>query len=227
MFDRIRLWFFALMLIVLASPLLACGARREPTIPAAPSKAEEPAGPALFLKEGFDENNSGWLEAADAEASQGYRDGKFFFEVRAPDLFVWDNPGVNVQDFVLLVKARQVSGGSENSYGVLVRYVDEGNFYRFDLSGDGRYAVFKLENAEWVPLADWQASAYVRPQGEVNLIQIDCQGPTMTFYANDQELIGVQDRSFERGDVGLLASTFADPHVEVEFDDLEIREVQD
>jgi len=115
----------------------------------------------------------------------------------------------------------------ESSYGVLFRYIDEGNFYRFDVTGDGYYAVFKLEHGEWVTLADWRASEHVKPQGEVNRIRVVCRGPRMSFYANDEELLSVEDDSFERGDVGLFASTFADPGTEVEFDNLQIWEVEE
>lgn len=220
MSNRTRLWFCALTTVLLALTLPACSAMRGQITPS-PS-----AGPLLIFEDDFSDPDSGWLEAADAEASQGYRDGKFFFEVEATDLLVWDNSGGNFQDFVLEVEARQVSGDPENSYGVLIRYVDDGNFYRFDLTGDGYYAVSKLENEEWIILADWQTSAYIKPQGEVNLIKIVCQGPKMTFYTNSQELIGVEDSSFERGDVGLFAGTLTSPNVEVEFDNLEIWQVE-
>jgi hypothetical protein len=213
---------FALTTLFLTLSLSACGiTRTQPAPTSAPS-----AGPSLLFEDDFSDAVSGWLEASDAGVSQGYRDGKLFFQVQVSDLIVWDNAGVNLQDFVLEVEARQVSGGPENSYGALVRYVDDGNFYRFDLTGDGYFAVAKLENEEWATLADWQPSEHVNPLGAINLIKIVCQGPKMTFYANGQELVVVEDDSFERGDVGLLASTLTDPNVEVEFDNLEIWEVE-
>jgi hypothetical protein len=184
------------------------------------------SGPKLLFEDDFGDDRSGWLEAADAESSQGYRNGQFFFDVRAADLIVWDNAGGNFQDLALEIEARQVSGDPENSCGVLFRYVDEGNFYRFDLGGDGYFAVYKLERGEWSSLVDWQASVHVRPQGEINYIEVVCQGPVMTFYVNGQELTSVEDSSFERGDVGLFASTFTGPNVEVEFDNLEIWETE-
>lgn len=221
MLNRTRFWSLASTIVLLILTLSGCGILREQ-----PTPTPAPVGPLLLFEDDFSEPGSGWLEAADAEASQGYRDGKFFFGVQAVDLFVWDNANVNLQDFVLQVETRQVSGGPENSSGVLVRYVDDGNFYRFDLSGDGFFAVSKLENQEWITLSDWQASEYVKPLGESNAVKIVCQGSRMTFYANGQELISIEDSSFERGDVGLFASTFTDPAVEVEFDDLEIWEVE-
>jgi hypothetical protein len=206
--------------LILALTLSACGMGAQDLSTATPTLSE----PELLLKDNFDDDLSGWLEAADAESSQGYRNGQFFFALQAPDLIVWDNAGGNWGDFVLEVEARQVSGDPKNSYGVLFRYIDDGNFYRFDLAGDGYYAVSKLEREEWGTLVDWQASAHVKPQDEANHIKIVCRGPEMRFYANGQELTSVEDSSFERGDVGLFASTFTDPSVEVEFDNLEIWE---
>ena len=221
MLNRTHLWTFTLILVFLILILPACDKAGGQNTPTAVS-----TGSRLLFEDDFSDETSGWLEAADAEASQGYRNAQLFFEVRAPDLFVWDNPGGNFQDFVLEVKARQVSGATENSCGVLLRYIDDGNFYRFDLTGDGYYAVSKSEHKEWGTLVDWQESTHVKPLGEVNLIKVVCQGPRMTFYVNGQELISVEDSSFERGDVGLFASAFTDPNVEAEFDDLEIWETQ-
>ena len=211
-------WRTFVILALLTAALPACGASAETPAPTL-------TGPQLLFADDFSNTASGWLESADGEASQGYRDGRFFFEVRVPDLIVWDNPGLNFKDFGLQVTARQVSGGPDNSYGVLFRYIDEGNFYRFDLTGDGGYAVLKSEHNEWATLADWRQSAHIKPLGEENRIRVVCQGDEMVLYVNGQQLVSVEDDSFERGDVGLFASTFSDPNVEVAFDDLEIWEI--
>jgi hypothetical protein len=223
--DRARLWMARLTLALVALMLPAC--RREtPAGTPAPGNVEGPARPGFLYEDDFGDSGSGWLEAADVESGQGYRDGRFFIEVRSPDLVVWDNASVNFRDLVLEVEARLVSGPVESSYGVLCRYVDEDNFYRFDLTGDGRYAVFKSQYGEWVTLADWRASEHVGPRGEVNRIKIVCQGPRMRFFVGDEMLVSVEDDAFERGDVGLFASTFAGPGAEVEFDNLRVRETE-
>jgi len=227
--DRARPWALTLILVVFVVPALALPACRrtgQQNTPTGRPALSEVEGPQLLFEDDFGDSGSGWLEAADAESGQGYRDGRFFIELWSADLIVWDNPGVNVQDFVLQVEARQASGAVDSSYGVLLRYIDDDNFYRFDLTGDSGYAVFKVEHGEWVTLADWQASEHVKPQGEVNLIRIVCQGPGMSFHAGDQELVSVEDDAFERGDVGLFASTFAEPGTAVEFDNLRVWEVE-
>lgn len=205
----------ALMVLLAVAAASACSALSgpEPT----------PSGPRLPFQDDFNTPQPYWLEQADGDAAQGYRDGTFFFRVQAADLLVWDTPGGNFGDFALAIDARQLSGDPANSYGVLARYVDADNFYRFDLRGDGRYAVSKLESGQWTLLADWQTSDRANLQGAVNRIEIVCRGTRLTFYANGRELASVEDASFERGDVGLFASTFEDPPTEVTFDNLEIR----
>jgi hypothetical protein len=186
-----------------------------------------PSGPRLPFRDDFDTPRPRWPERADGDAAQGYRDGAFFLRVQAADFVVWETSGGVFHNLALTVEARQISGDPTNSYGAIARYVDENNFYRFDLRGDGRYAVSKLENGQWSLLVDWQTSDAINPPGEVNRIQIVCRETHLTFHANGRELAAVEDASFERGDVGLFASTFDSPPTEVEFDNLAIRPVEE
>jgi DNA-directed RNA polymerase subunit RPC12/RpoP len=178
--------------------------------------------PLLF--DDFGDPTSGWSEEADAESSQGYRDGTYFINVSTTDLAVWSTAGHTFDDFTLQVDARQMAGDQANEYGVLFRYVDNVNFYSFDVTGDGTFALFKLENKEWSTLVNWQESAYLNPLGELNHLQVACRGNRITLYANDQELISVTDDSFSRGDVGLFAGTFNEPGVEAVFDNVIVME---
>ena len=59
-----------------------------------------------------------------------------------------------------------------------------------------------------------------------NLLEIICQGETMTMLVNGVPLAQVRDTSYERGDIGLYAGTFRDPGtgVEIHFDDLTVSE---
>ena len=62
-------------------------------------------------------------------------------------------------DFVLDVDATQVDGPNDNSYGVIFRYVDDRNFYRLDISGDGYFAVFKYKDGKWTKVQDYTETA--------------------------------------------------------------------
>jgi len=185
-------------------------------------EAEKLSTPLLF--DDFGDPTSGWTEESDSERAQGYRDGKYFISVSATDWLAWDTPGYNFDDFTLQVDVQQTAGDEGNEYGVLFRYVDEDNFYGFDVSSDGTFALFKRENGEWSTLVDWQESAHINPIGELNHLKVTCLGDRITIYVNDHELVSVTDGSFAQGDVGLFAGTFDVPEVEAVFDNLWVME---
>ena len=173
-----------------------------------------------LLFDDFSDSTSGWDEKSDDNKVQGYRDGTYFINVTATDWIVWDTPGYDFDDFTLQVYVQQTAGDESNAYGLLFRYMDGDNFYRFAITGDGNFSLFKQEEGEWVAIVDWRESAYLDPIGEPNLLKAICQGSQITIYANDRELVSVTDDSFTQGDVGLFAVAYDVPQVEAVFDDL-------
>ena len=100
---------------------------------------------------------------------------------------------------------------------------DADHFYRFSISGDGYYSVSKYDGGEWVALGgDWTPSEAIRLGAVANLLEVVCQGATMTFAVNGVQLAQVEDSSYSRGDIGLYAGTFFEPDVEVQFDNLRV-----
>lgn len=172
----------------------------------------------LFF-DNFEDPTTGWAESEDETSVQGYQGGGYAIRVTAPDLAVWATAGVTLDNFTLQVQARQTAGDPANEVGVLFRYVDNSNFYSLDITGEGKFALFKLENQEWSTLVNWSESPYLNPLGEMNLLQVTCQGNQITVYANDHELASITDDTFARGDVGLFAGTFDEPLDEAVFDD--------
>jgi hypothetical protein len=63
-----------------------------------------------------------------------------------------------------------------------------------------------------------QASDNIKKGVAVNHLRADCVGNTLTFYVNGFQLVSVQDPRLTSGDIGLLAGTFAQPNVDVIFD---------
>lgn len=183
-------------------------------------RIEEP----LFFDD-FSDPRSGWLEYSDDESTQGYRDEAYFINISVSDLMVWDLAGYVFDDFTLQVDAKQTAGDEGNSYGVVFRYVDEDNFYSFDVIGDGYFSLSKQEGGEWFILVDWQESVYINLIGEPNCLKVTCQGDQITLYINDRLLVSVTDDAFDRGDIGLHASAFTDvPEIEAVFDNLLVTE---
>ena len=196
-----------LLVVALVVLLVACG------------------GGQLPWSDDFSDPASGWQAESDASAEVGYYEGVMRLLVKVPNRLAWASAGREFSDFHLAVEATQVAGPDDNEYGILVRVRDADHFYRFSISGDGYYQVSKYDGEEWVVLSgDWTPSDAIQMGVATNLLEVVCQGTTMTFLANGVTLTQVEDRSYSRGDVGLYAGSFFEPGVEVHFDDLIVTE---
>jgi hypothetical protein len=171
----------------------------------------------------FSDPASGWQAESDTSAEVGYHEGVMRILVRVPNRLAWASAGREFSDFHLAVEATHVAGPEDNEYGVLVRMQDAGHFYRFSVSGDGYYLVSKYGGGEWVALGgDWTPSDAIHLGAVANLLEVACQGVTMTFVVNGVELAQVEDGGYSRGDIGLYAGSFFEPDVEVHFDNLRV-----
>jgi hypothetical protein len=180
-------------------------------------------GEELSWADDFSDPASGWQAESDASAEVGYYEGVMRILVRASNRLAWASAGREFSDFHLAVEATHVAGPDDNEYGVLVRMQDADHFYRFSISGDGYYSVSKYDGGAWVALGgDWTPSEAIRLGAGANLVEVVCQGATMTFAVNGVQLAQVEDSSYSRGDIGLYAGTFFEPDVEVQFDNLRV-----
>ena len=172
----------------------------------------------------FSDPASGWLAESDASAEVEYRDGVMHILIQSPNSLAWAAAEREFSDFFVTVEATQVDGPDDNEYGVLVRMKDADHFYRFSISGDGYYMVSKYDGEKWQVLSgdDWLSSDAIHLGMATNLLEIVCQGPTMTFFVNGVQLAQVSDRSYAQGDIGLYAGSFFEPGVSVHFDNLRV-----
>lgn len=181
-------------------------------------------GAALPFRESFDDARSGWTLVQSSRANIAISSGQLRIAVKQPDSLAWSvAAGKTFDDFTLDVDATPLAGPDDNDYGVIVRRVDDDNFYRFEISGDGYYNVQKREKGKWQKLiVDWTESAAIRKGKTTNHLRVACAGRTLTFYVNQIQVAQVTDASFARGAVGVLAGTLAESGVQVAFDNLQV-----
>ena len=119
----------------------------------------------------------------------------------------------------LEVDVAKLSGPDENRIGLLCRFV-ENNYYFFMVSSDGYYTIGKYVGGNAIQLgqSEMQYNEAIHTGLAVNHLRADCQGSKLTFFINGTPVAMADDSDLTEGDVGLLAGTFAQPGVDVIFD---------
>ncbi|NJN93367.1 MAG: FHA domain-containing protein [Anaerolineales bacterium] len=187
--------------------------------------AEAPNRPtdlALIYEDDFGDSFSGWDDAFDAYTTKQYGNNRYQIEVTTSNLVAWGLANRDVADFEVEVEAKLEDGADTNGYGLLFRFQDRENFYRFDISGDGYYLLSKFVKGEWTTLVDWTASPFINKGKSANILKVSAFGPNLTIWANGQQLASAVDDSLSHGNFGFFAGTFSEPRVWVSFDTLKL-----
>ena len=170
-------WFPRLMLAIgLLALLAACDGVEPRTTTGGVDDSE------LIYGDDFSSDGAGrWLLEADEFGSTALQDGRLLIEVgQAGTLQYTALEEPTFADFDLTVDAELVAGDREATYGLLFRMAGPESFYRFELTGDGRYVVESHESdGSWRRLVDgWQKSeAIMTGPGAINRLRVVAAGP--------------------------------------------------
>jgi len=206
--------------------LAACGGR--PLLPTfddpGAASAPEPSGP--FRDEFTPGQTANWLLEQDELGSTAVANEQLVITVAAPNTIQYATlTDRTFGDFVLEVDAWQRGGAPESSYGVLFRVQDDGQFYRFDITGNGLYMIERrAADGTWTRLlTEWTATAAINQGLNVaNRLKIIANGPELAFYVNDILLTQLSDSSLSEGRIGLDAGSFAGNALQVSFDNVSV-----
>ncbi len=223
----------AVLLLLVAAIAVLMWLRRAPAdTPAAVATAKPtialirttPVNKALVLKyeEDFSDSNSGWDDAFGQSYTKQYGNNQYHIEITTNNLVVWGLANRNAADFEMEVEATSQTTDTGITYGIIFRYVDDNNYYRFDISPDGFFLLTKFENGEWHTLVDWTASDAINTGQTTNVLKVSAFGNEIAVFANGQELSRITDDSFSAGNFGFFTSTFDSAHSWVSFDNLKL-----
>lgn len=198
-----------------------------------------PQGPPLF-SDSFASDIHGWnLQSSPGNYTVVLGNGGLSLGIEQHKL-LWELvPGQrSFGDFILAVNAVLSQGDQNDGYGVYIRGAsnqasDLATYYRFELYGDGSYAIFKgMVDASGhlisVKIVNYTLSAAIQKQGRLNHIMIVARGPVLTLVVNGQLLSTFTDQSYTDGSVALFISNLpqAGPAAEVQFSQFAIYRVQ-
>lgn len=182
---------------------------------------------AVLLTDDFSDPTSGWADGSSDLAEWGYQNGKYVITVHATKNLEWSYANQSFTDFVVEVAAANVSGPADGEYGILFRFVDNANFYLFEVNATGSYFVAAYVNAEWVTLIPWTKSSAIKTGTATNKLDVVAQGENFSFYVNGVKVDEITDSTFAEGDIALVAGTQAVGELAVKFSSVDVWEVGD
>ena len=165
----------------------------------------------------FVNNNAGWdLTSAQGKFSVAISNGAMTLEDDENKLLPELIPSKSFSDFQLEVDATLTKGDRSSGYGVYIRGGSSqdsylGIYYRFELYGDGTYAIFKgtldsSGNTLSTKAQGYLANPAIAQEGHPNHITIIANGSDMTFKVNGQIVSTYRDSSYKGGSVALFVS---------------------
>jgi hypothetical protein len=165
-----------------------------------------------------------WTQTHTRQVDIAVEGDQLHITLKQPDTLAWSVAGLALDDLVLEADATQVEGPDDNGYGLIVRRVDDENFYSFQVSGDGYFLVQKRLKGRWVKLGgDWQASPAIHTGATTNHLRVTCQGHTFTFDVNGEQVAQLTDGDLRSGDVGVIAGSLLEPGVHVAFGNVTVK----
>lgn len=210
-------------MLFLVVGLTACESEPDPT--AVPLQAEDTG---VLLVENFAVGRTGnWLTEADDLGMTAVLNERMLIEISTANTIQYttlqERP---FGDFVLEIEATQLAGSPESSFGVLFRMQSAQEFYRFDITGNGRYTIERHNaNGTWSRFVeDWPTSTAIKQGFNVtNLLRIYADGPDIAVYANGELLHQFNDSAYAEGNIALTGGTFGQPGLSVSFDNLVVQ----
>ena len=177
----------------------------------------------LFIDD-FSEVKSGWDRFSGEIGSTDYRNKAYQITVNEPNTDLFTNPSKLYKDTIIEVTATRIGGPDNNSFGVICRFQDEKNFYAAQISSDGYAGIFRMKDGDYQLLGQEKMIPVPAILGgsAANTIHFECIGRSLALAVNGAPVDAREDKSFDNGDVGLIAGTFEEAGVVIAFDDFKV-----
>ncbi len=198
-----------------------------------------PHGTPIFSDDFLNDDNGWNLQSSSGMYSLTLGQGKMSMEIDQHKLFWELLPGeYTYSDFICTVDGVLSRGDQNNGYGVYIRGAanqasDLATYYRFELYGDGSYAIFKgmLDpngHSISTTIVDYAVNSSIQPHGKLNHLMIIARGAALSFIVNGQLLKTISDHSYTNGTIALFVSNLpqSTSGAQVQFSHLAIYPVQ-
>jgi hypothetical protein len=177
--------------------------------------------------------DQGYWDTAETENSLFvYEQRSLHIEVTTTNWIAWSTlrtDGENdtvLSDFYAEVDLSFATRPAGAAGGLAFRLGDPSNLYLYSIDAEGSYLLQKQVDGTWSDLAPLTASPEIdTEEGAVNTIGVLAEGDVLALTINGVVVAEVEDADLGEGSIGLTAIAYAEPDVNVAFDNFRLWEL--
>jgi hypothetical protein len=168
----------------------------------------------------FSNTESGWYVQSSDDHSVLYDWGGLRFRINRAQFDMWSYPPQTYSDAIIWVEAAKLEGTDDNTFGLLCRIQENGDYYAFLISSDGYAGIARRQAGVYQMLSadSMTFSEAVSSTTGLYRLRAVCDGSELSFFVNDQLVATATGEGLVSGKVGVLAGTYAQAGVDIFFD---------
>jgi hypothetical protein len=182
----------------------------------------EPEGDVILYDE-FTDNANDWGLMDDSDGVVDISGGKLRINVLPDQYYIWTTVQGSFDTFILVTEATVLKPRGDGDFGFICGVQDGSNFVALEITEDGYYSIWKMENGQTITLVDWAYSDEVA-NSSTYTIAAYCGADRLALAVNDVLLTETVDPNYQPGAVGLIAGTYDNPDFQIGFENFFIFE---
>jgi hypothetical protein len=165
----------------------------------------------------------GWPTANDSTAKISFTDGLYQFEI-SRDARYYTTLALKQRDMYVQMEVtpKQCPSKALVGYGLMFRYVDEGNYYLFTIFCHKSFTIGGKEGGSIFGNRGTLPGALDPTSSGAHQVAILARGDDYTLYFDKKSVGTFQANNHQQGDVGIYAMSQADEAIRVAFDNLKV-----
>ena len=166
----------------------------------------------ILIEDDFSDDTTGWEIVNNVYELKGYSSEGYLISINNKGGRSVSTTGLQFEDVNIQVETHKLTGSNDSYLGIVCRYQDNENYYRFFVTPYGYTGIVKVVNGLSSTLPGGKMSYnhdVLQDDGE-NLLQVSCLGSQLKLMVNNKLAVSADDDQLKKGDVGIFAETGQD-----------------
>lgn len=163
----------------------------------------------VLLQDDFKDDTTGWEIVNNVYELKGYSSEGYLISINNKGGRSISTTGLQFNDVKVQVETHKLTGSNDSYLGIVCRYQDSQNYYRFFVTPDGYTGLVRVVNGEssTLPGGKMMYNHDVNQDDDKNLLEVFCVGNQLSLLVNGKLAVTAEDEQLSNGDVGIFAET--------------------